>query len=99
MFEPIIQYLIPFSDAFYVSIYSDVSRSLSFVEFDLMHYLSVIDSSLGAEKKLHIQVEEIGLFSFFLIILFECGLKTYKKYHLSTSRTRTSLFIHLKYTA
>ena len=28
-----------------------------------MHYLSVIQSSLGAEKKSHIQEEEIGLFS------------------------------------
>lgn len=58
-----------------------------------MHYLSVIDFSLGAGKKSHMQVEEIGLFSFFLIVLFECGLKTYEKYHLSSSRKRTSLSV------
>lgn len=73
-------------------------EALGLLNWTICSYTSVIISPLEQEKKSHLQLEKNSLF-FFLIVLFECGLKTYEKYHLSSSRMRTSLFIHLKYTA
>lgn len=59
-----------------------------------MHYLSVMDSSLGAEKNITYTTRKNRLVFFFLVVFFECGLKTYEKYHHSSSTMRTSLSVY-----
>lgn len=74
------------------SVYSDLSRSLSSVQFDYMHYLSVV--ILRSKRKTTYTGRRKRLI--LLCFISESGCKTCENYYLSSSRRGTFLCLSIE---